>query len=196
MPSIKNLECFCCQATLSAATPQTLCPQCKGSLYVRYVLRLRGIAARDAIVRDAAKSPWPGMWRYRSVLLRCAPRHSRRGLDSDACQPPPSERISERRGCESYWLVQSPWPRARRHHGASLRSPCACRSFGGQCRRRATRPTPQRPGISAYIFMPRDVPFANYVEAITYGANVTLVDGLISDCCRCRRTKQVRRLGV
>ena len=32
--------------------------------------------------------------------------------------------------------------------------------------------------------MPRDVPFANYVEAIAYGANVTLVDGLISDCAR------------
>jgi threonine synthase len=28
------------------------------------------------------------------------------------------------------------------------------------------------------------VPFANYVEAIAYGANVTLVDGLISDCAR------------
>ena len=32
--------------------------------------------------------------------------------------------------------------------------------------------------------MPRDVPFANYVEAVAYGANVTLVDGLISDCGR------------
>jgi threonine synthase len=32
--------------------------------------------------------------------------------------------------------------------------------------------------------MPRDVPFANYVEATAYGANVTLVDGLISDCGR------------
>jgi threonine synthase len=32
--------------------------------------------------------------------------------------------------------------------------------------------------------MPRDVPFANYVEAIAYGASVTLVDGLISDCGR------------
>jgi threonine synthase len=39
-------------------------------------------------------------------------------------------------------------------------------------------------GIEAHIFMPRDVPFANYVEAIAYGANVTLVDGLISDCAR------------
>ena len=39
-------------------------------------------------------------------------------------------------------------------------------------------------GIEANIFMPNDVPFANYVEAKLYGANVTLVDGLISDCGR------------
>jgi threonine synthase len=32
--------------------------------------------------------------------------------------------------------------------------------------------------------MPNDVPFANYFEAVLYGANVTLVDGLISDCGR------------
>jgi threonine synthase len=38
--------------------------------------------------------------------------------------------------------------------------------------------------IEAHIFMPRDVPFANYVEATAYGAQVTLVNGLISDCAR------------
>ena len=32
--------------------------------------------------------------------------------------------------------------------------------------------------------MPCDVPFANYIEATAYGAHVTLVDGLISDCAR------------
>src|SRR3989442_12568053 len=32
--------------------------------------------------------------------------------------------------------------------------------------------------------MPRDVPFANRVECASYGAQVTLVDGLISDCAR------------
>jgi threonine synthase len=32
--------------------------------------------------------------------------------------------------------------------------------------------------------MPRDVPQANYLEAVAYGAKVTLVDGLISDCAR------------
>jgi threonine synthase len=39
-------------------------------------------------------------------------------------------------------------------------------------------------GIEAHIFMPKDVPFANYVEAVVYGAKVNLVDGLISDCGR------------
>jgi len=38
--------------------------------------------------------------------------------------------------------------------------------------------------IEAHIFMPRDVPFANYVEAVAYGAHVELVNGLISDCAR------------
>ncbi len=39
-------------------------------------------------------------------------------------------------------------------------------------------------GLEAHIFMPRDVPQANFIECKAYGANVTLVDGLISDCGR------------
>jgi len=39
-------------------------------------------------------------------------------------------------------------------------------------------------GLESYIFMPKDVPLANRVECEIYGANVTLVDGLISDCAR------------
>jgi threonine synthase len=39
-------------------------------------------------------------------------------------------------------------------------------------------------GMEAYVFMPKDVPVANYIEAKTYGAHVTLVDGLISDCAK------------
>ena len=185
MPSIKNLECSRCQAVLSAATPQTLCPRCTGSLYVRYDLQpLRGIAARDAIARDAAKSPWPGMWRYRSVLPGRAPRHSRRGLDSHA--------LRSRRHPNAFLKEEGANPtgsfKARglalavtmaRHYGLrALAVPSAGNAAGALAAYAAAG------GISAHIFMPRDVPFANYVEAITYGANVTLVDGLISDCGR------------
>jgi threonine synthase len=38
--------------------------------------------------------------------------------------------------------------------------------------------------MEANIFMPRDVPEANYIECKMCGANTTLVDGLISDCGR------------
>jgi threonine synthase len=39
-------------------------------------------------------------------------------------------------------------------------------------------------GIEAHIWMPKDVPMANRIECDYYGAHVTLVDGLISDCAR------------
>ena len=39
-------------------------------------------------------------------------------------------------------------------------------------------------GLQAHIFMPRDVPQANYIECKSFGAEVTLIDGLISDCAR------------
>ncbi len=39
-------------------------------------------------------------------------------------------------------------------------------------------------GLEAHIFMPGDVPQANFLECKAFGAHVTLVDGLISDCGR------------
>lgn len=38
--------------------------------------------------------------------------------------------------------------------------------------------------MEAYIFMPKDVPVANRLEAESCGAKVTLIDGLITDCAR------------
>lgn len=41
-----------------------------------------------------------------------------------------------------------------------------------------------RAGIEAHVFMPNDTPKANIIEVGRYGAHLTLVDGLISDCGR------------
>jgi len=41
-----------------------------------------------------------------------------------------------------------------------------------------------RAGLRAHVFMPKDVPKANLVEAKIFGADVQLIDGLISDCGR------------
>ena len=74
MPKIKNLECSRCKKTVPADQPQTLCPECKGALYVRYDLsHLHGVSHRDKIAVDAAQHPWLGMWRYKSVLPDAEP---------------------------------------------------------------------------------------------------------------------------
>ena len=184
MPKIKTLECSRCHATVSAESPQTLCPQCKGALYVRYDLQpLRGIAAREAIAREAASSPWSGMWRYRSVLPDARPvtlgegwtpmlasrRHPGVFLKEEGTNPTGSFKA---RGLSLAVTMA-------RHYGLQqLAIPSAGNAAGALAAYAAAA------GIEAHIFMPRDVPFANYVEAIAYGANVTLVDGLISDCGR------------
>ncbi len=41
-----------------------------------------------------------------------------------------------------------------------------------------------RAGMEAYVFMPKDTPRANQIEAAKCGAKLTLVDGLINDCGR------------
>jgi threonine synthase len=184
MPTIAHLECSRCKATTSAKTPPTLCPQCKGALYVRYNLdALRGTTARDDIARQAAASPWAGMWRYRAVLPDVKPvtlgegwtpvlrsrRYPGAFLKEEGANPTGTFKA---RGLALAVTMA-------RHYGLrKLAVPSAGNAAGALAAYAAAA------GIEAHIFMPRDVPFANYVEAVAYGANVTLVNGLISDCGR------------
>jgi threonine synthase len=184
MPSIKNLECSRCQKSVSAATPQTVCPDCSGSLYVRYDLRpLHGTAARNQIARQASSSPWKGMWRYAPVLPDAEPVTLGEGW---------TPMLPSRRFPNVYLKEEGANPTATfkarglalavtmaRHYGLKkLAVPSAGNAAGALAAYAAAA------GIEAHIFMPKDVPFANYVEATVYGANVHLVDGLISDCGR------------
>ena len=43
--------------------------------------------------------------------------------------------------------------------------------------------------------MPKDVPMANRIECEYYGAHVTLVDGLISDCARMVASARRKKAG-
>lgn len=49
-----------------------------------------------------------------------------------------------------------------------------------------------RAGIEAHVFMPRDTPRPNQIEVGQYGANLTLVDGLINDCGRLIAERKAR----
>jgi threonine synthase len=155
-----------------------------GALYVRYDLsHLSGTAARDVIAKDAASSTWAGMWRYRSVLPDVQPvtlgegwtpmLHSKRypGVFVKEEGANPTGTFKARGLALAVTMA--------RHYGLrKLAVPSAGNAAGALAAYAAAA------GIEANIFMPRDVPFANYFESIAYGANVTLVDGLISDCAR------------
>jgi threonine synthase len=187
MPAIAYLECSRCNARLSADTPQTLCTQCPdqpaGALYVRYDLtHLQGRSPQEVVGNDAT-SPWSGMWRYRAVLPDVEPvtlgegwtpmlrskRHPGAFLKEEGANPTGSFKA---RGLGLAVTMA-------RHYGLKkLAVPSAGNAAGALAAYAAAS------DIEAHIFMPRDVPLANYVEAMAYGANVTLVDGVISDCAR------------
>jgi threonine synthase len=187
MPPIAYLECSRCQARISAELPQAVCAQCAdlpaGSLYVRYDLKhLEGTSASEVIGRDSG-SEWAGMWRYRSVLPDARPvtlgegwtpmlrskQHPSAFLKEEGANPTGSFKA---RGLSLAVTMA-------RHYGlGKLAVPSAGNAAGALAAYAAAA------GIEAHIFMPRDVPFANYLEAVAYGARVTLVDGLISDCSR------------
>ncbi len=185
MASIKSLQCSRCEQHVSADVPQTLCPACSGPLYVRYDLQtLRQTAHRDAPARYAAEASVSlGMWRYRDVLPTVQPvtlgegwtpmLRSRRNenvlLKEEGANPTGTFKA---RGLALAVTMA-------RHYGLQkLAVPSAGNAAGALAAYAAAAQ------IEAHIFMPRDVPIANSTEGLAYGASLTLVDGLISDCAR------------
>ena len=155
-----------------------------GMLYVRYDLTdLMGSSPSDVIGREALSSPWKGMWRYQAVLPEVKPvtlgegwtpmlrsrRYSNVYLKEEGANPTGSFKA---RGLA---LAVS---MARQYGLHTLAVPSAGNAAGALAAYAAAA------GMEAHIFMPHDVPLANYLEALAYGAQITLVDGLISDCAR------------
>jgi threonine synthase len=184
MPSIAYLECTHCHTHISAETPQTVCPLCAGVLFVRYdMAALRLSASREDIRARAAAPTSLGMWRYAGVLPAVDPvtlgegftpmlrsrRYPNLFLKEEAANPTGTFKA---RGLS---LAVS---MARQYGVKKLAVPSAGNAAGALAAYAAAA------GIEAHVFMPRDVPLANYLEAVAYGAHVTLVDGLISDCAR------------
>jgi threonine synthase len=185
MPSIAYLECSRCHHHVSADTPQTLCPVCAGSLYVRYDMdKLKQTAKREDVAAKATASPASlGMWRYSSVLPDVTPvtlgegwtpmLHSKRypGLYIKEEGANPTGTFKARGLGLAVTMAK--------HYGLQhLAVPSAGNAAGALAAYAAAA------DIKAHIFMPQDVPFANYLEGVIYGADVTMVDGLISDCAR------------
>src|SRR5689334_21336920 len=181
-----HLECSLCGKRREANQIANLC-ECGGPLLVRYdfdVLRHRWPR------REVSNGP-ASMWRYAPVL------------------PPSSEsivtlgegwtpliracRLGPRIGAEHLWVKDeglNPTASFKARGLSCAISMCkelgiakvAIPSAGNAASALAAYAAAA--GIESHIFMPRDVPQSNYLECKAYGADVVLVDGLISDCGR------------
>jgi threonine synthase len=184
MPRISYLECSRCNTHHDPSTAQTVCTKCAGALYVRYDLTAaKGVAQRNAIGTTKQDGSWSGMWRYRSVLPSAEPvtlgegwtpmlpsrRYKNVFLKEEGANPTGTFKA---RGLALAITMA-------RHYGIKKVAVPSAGNAGG-----AVAAYAAAAGIEAHIFMPKDVPLANQVECIAYGAQMTLVDGLISDCAR------------
>ena len=184
MPPIASLECSRCHHHIDAQQPRTVCPLCAGSLYVRYDMdALRATARQPSSVPHRSQQQEHSMWRYADVLPSVDPvtlgegwtpmlpsrRHANVWIKEEATNPSGTFKA---RGLSMAVSMA-------RHYGLrKLAVPSAGNAAGALSAYAAAA------GIEAHIFMPKDVPLANYLECVAYGAHVTLVDGLISDCAR------------
>src|SRR6266852_793914 len=179
MTPVSFLECTRCGAHISAERAQTTCPEDGGVLYARYALEhLKQHFKRENLAGRTAT-----MWRYAEVLPQAEPVSLGEGftpmlpsrefpnvyIKDEGLNPTGSFKA---RGMSAAVTM------AKAYGLEKLAAPSAGNAASALAAYAAAA------GLEAHIFMPRDVPLANRVECEIYGARVTLVDGLISDCAR------------
>ena len=184
---VTHLECAACGLRHEARRLQNLCEQCGKPLLVRYDLERAG----RELTRESLRGREASLWRYREVLpvesennvvslgegwtpLLSVPRLAARlnfagdlFIKDESQNPTQSFKARGMAAAVSMALELG----ARK-----LAVPSAGNAAGALAAYAA------RAGLEAHIFMPRDTPQANVIECREMGAQVTLMDGLITDC--------------
>jgi threonine synthase len=179
MPRLTHLECTRCGQSFSAAIPQTVCPSDSGVLYARYDLAvIRKQFSREQLCERPAT-----MWRYADVLPEADPVTLGEGFTPMlASREYPNVYIKDEglnpTGSFKARGLSAAVTMAKHFGLKKLAIPSAGNAAGALAAYAAAA------GLESYIFMPKDVPMANRIESQYYGAHVSLVDGLISDCAR------------
>lgn len=185
--NVTHLECANCGLRHEAGVLQNLCVECGKPLLVRYDLD----AAAQTLTKESLKGRESSLWRYREVLpvsdwnnivsfgegwtpLLSASRLAENlpiPLDlyiKDEGQNPTQS--FKARGMTAAISM------AKELGIQKVAVPSAGNAAGAMAAYAA------RAGMEAHIFMPSDTPRANIIECQQTGANVTLIDGLITDC--------------
>lgn len=185
MSYFTHLECSRCAKTYDPGIPQNLCTKCGKPLFPRYAL--------DKIAQTWDKSSLSGreasMWRY-AELLPVIDSRNVVSLNESMTPLLPAQRLAASLGLEALWVKdESRLPtgsfKARGLAMAVSRAKelgltkLAIPSAGNAATALASYAA--QAGMEAHIFMPQDAPPFNRDTCQLAGANVTLIDGLITD---------------
>jgi len=182
---LSHLECSGCGEKYTHAEINTFCPICQSPLLPRYDLE----AARQHVDRDEITRRKKGMWRWHELLpvlntenqiflgegdtplLSLPHLQNELGLSHLYVK----DESSNPTGSFKARGLAAAVSKARELGVEKVIIPTAGNAGGAMAAYAA------RGGLKAHIFMPKDTPFANIEESRMAGAEVTLVDGLISD---------------
>ncbi len=182
-----HLECSRCHTRLEAGKIHSLC-SCGGVLLVRYDLA----SIRKSWDRDSVAASIPTLWRYAPVLPVEKPE-SIISLGEGMTPLIRAKRLGGKLGAERLFIKDEGLNPTGSFKARGMT--CAISMAVELGIRKIAIPSAGNAasaaaaysaaaGIEAHIFIPKDVPQASYIECKALGANVTLVDGLISDCGR------------
>ncbi len=185
MSYITHLQCYSCKTHFDSEKIQTFCPDCQSPLLAFYDLE----TASEKLDRDEFRHRPRGMWRWRELLPVQEPENmiylgegdtpllhltnlgnelglSRLFVKDESLNPTGSFKA---RG------LAAAVSKAKELGVTKVIIPTAGNAGGAMAAYAA------RGGLRAHIFMPKDTPTANIEESRIAGAEVILIDGLISE---------------
>src|SRR5260370_29402059 len=182
---LPHLVCTSCRVRHEWSRPQNLCFSCHNPLFAIYDLAAAGRRLRRETLATRKKS----LWRYRELLplpdsVECV------SLGEGGTPLLRAKRFGSAAGSQLWIKDESQNPtqsfKARgmavavsiaKYLGATKLAGPSAGNAGGALAAYAARA-----GLGAHIFMTRDSPRANIIECRELGADVTLIDGSITDC--------------
>lgn len=188
MNFFSHLQCSACNKSFNPAQLHNLCPDCGKPLLARYDLQ----KARELMSRNLLPGRPSNMWRYREILPVLNDRFILT-LDEGFTPLIEAKRLSDHLDFRNIFIkdeglnptgsfkargLAMAVSRARELGATSFSIPSAGNAAGALSAYAALA------GLSAHVFMPKDVPFTFISECKALGAQVQLVDGLITDCGR------------
>ena len=182
---LSKLECSDCGKEYSSSQIHTFCPDCQAPLLANYDLD----AARGRVDRNEIHGRLKGMWRWRELLpIYETQNQINLGEGDTALLHLP--RLGGTLGLSNLYVkdessnptgsfkargLAAAVSKARELGVTKVIIPTAGNAGGAMAAYAA------RAGLKAHIYMPKDTPRANIEESRMAGAEVVLVDGLISE---------------